>query len=328
MNKDEYVQAMKQEIDESIKEDEKIQHFLVWLHEKTASLGSPYQESALRAFYCDIVEGTSVNREISRMLDSNLDKDIDEVRGIANQFRELWDNGQPVARWVYEIESREPAYSRFPQINFKRLVNQVDTSPAVDIVVDRNLALVCKMEAVQKEYARQAIALLIRESDKDFLEKMIDFTNIFTRVTKGKESNVYFYEEDLKEWKSRLTSWLFKYRNLKLDWQFSDEQKQLLNNYYAANKLLVYCLKESNASPEVQKEIQETLLLPIAEIEKRKWHNGKGKLILSGRIVFSFFTNFFLYCFTTLFFGCLLTLIIYRVFVTVFKPIYPNSGGL
>lgn len=46
----------------------------------------------------------------------------------------------------------------------------------------------------------------------------------------------------------------------------------LLNNYYAANKLVLHCLRESNASPEVQ-EIQETLLLPIAEIEKRKGDN-------------------------------------------------------
>jgi hypothetical protein len=58
MNNDEYLRLMKQAIDESIKEDEKIQQFLVWLHEKTASLCSPYQESALRAFYCDVVERT------------------------------------------------------------------------------------------------------------------------------------------------------------------------------------------------------------------------------------------------------------------------------
>jgi hypothetical protein len=85
MNKNEYLRSMKQAIDESMKEDGQIQQFLTWLYKKTVSLGSPYQESALRAFYCDIVEGTtSVNREISRMLDSNLDKDIDKVRGIVN----------------------------------------------------------------------------------------------------------------------------------------------------------------------------------------------------------------------------------------------------
>jgi len=57
MNKDECMRLMKQKFDESIKEEEKLQQFLVWLHKKTASLGSHYQEAALRAFYCDVVEG-------------------------------------------------------------------------------------------------------------------------------------------------------------------------------------------------------------------------------------------------------------------------------
>jgi len=296
MNNDEYLRSMKQAIDGSIKENENIQQFLVWLHEKTASLGSPYQESALRAFYCDIVEGrTSVNREISRMLDSNLDKDIDQVRGIAEQFIQLWDNGDPVPRWVYEFEAREQAYSRFPQINFKRLLHQVDTSPAIDIVVDRNLALVCKWEGEQKGYARQAIALLIRESDKDFCEKMINFTKSFTNFNQLQQSKkVFRREEHLKHWKSRLITWLCEGRHLKLDWQFSDEQKQLLNHYYAANKLLVDCLQKSNASAEVRQEIEETLLLPIAEIEKRKLR-GHGKLIRSIITIF-LFANLFIYC--------------------------------
>ncbi len=273
MNNDEYLRSMKQAIDESIKEDEKIQQFLVWLHEKTASLGSPYQESALRAFYCDVVEGTqSVNRQISRMLDSNLDKDIDEIRGIADQLTELWDNDKPVQRLVYEIESREPAYSNFPQINFKRLVHQVDTSPAVDIVVDRNLALACKSEAGQK-YTRQAAALLIRESDEDFQKKILNHIYIYPRK---KESLVdylyadYIYNKRLEQWRQSLSLCLYQYLNLKLDWQFSIDQQRLLNNYYAANKLLVDCLQESHASPEVRQEIEETLLLPIIEIYKRK----------------------------------------------------------
>ncbi len=48
------------------------------------------------------------------------------------------------------------------------------------------------------------------------------------------------------------------------------KQKEILKNYYDSNKLLVDCL-HSNTSGinEIQREIVESLLLPITEIEKR-----------------------------------------------------------
>ena len=53
--------------------------------------------------------------------------------------------------------------------------------------------------------------------------------------------------------------------------QFSNEQKTLLEQYYRANQFLTECLHhECYVSPEVRREIEETLLLPMAEIEKRQ----------------------------------------------------------
>jgi hypothetical protein len=49
--------------------------------------------------------------------------------------------------------------------------------------------------------------------------------------------------------------------------QFSNEQKELLQQYYDANKLLVDCLNsDCKVSQAVKEEIEEMLLLPIAEI--------------------------------------------------------------
>ena len=259
MNNNEYLLLMKQAIDNSVKQSNEIQDYLVWLHEKTQSLGSHYQESALRAFYCEVVEGTrttDISREISRILDSSLDKDINEVRGISNKLRESEYNGI----------SFNPGKLHKWELN--RLIYQARTLPAVDIVIDRNLAIECQRDDPKgRFYLRQATALLIRSSDKELLERMIYCDGIFPDEDAMLE---YLYERRLEEWKKSLSLLLLQYRNLKLDWQFSDGQKQLLNDYYAANKLLVDCLRESNVSPEVQKEIQDTLLLPIVEIERRK----------------------------------------------------------
>ena len=278
MNKDEYLRSMKQAIDESIKEDEKIQQFLVWLHEKTTALGSPYQESALRAFYCVVVEQTWMNddnRKISRILDSNLDKDIHEVRGIYRQLMELRFNG------IHCGSTRE-------KIEIGQLLGRVKRIPTVDILIDRDLALFCSQYKNPIEYLHRVTALLIgisskkfqkqseaigfifQKSEEKFLERLMSLTTIFSDREEQADRPSVINREN---WNKSLRLLLFEYRNLRFDWQLSDEQKQLLNNYYAANKLLVDCLRESNTSSEVQKEIQETLLLPIAEIEKRKGGN-------------------------------------------------------
>lgn len=64
---------------------------------------------------------------------------------------------------------------------------------------------------------------------------------------------------------------MIKHRNIGHDWQFSIQQKELLKQYYDANLLLVYCMiSDCYVSREVRQEIEDTLLLPIAEIQKRQ----------------------------------------------------------
>jgi hypothetical protein len=72
------------------------------------------------------------------------------------------------------------------------------------------------------------------------------------------------------DWTEQLRAVMIEHRNIGYDWQFSDEQKQLLQQYYDANKLLVDCLNsDCYVSREVRQEIEETLLLSMLEIENR-----------------------------------------------------------
>jgi hypothetical protein len=64
---------------------------------------------------------------------------------------------------------------------------------------------------------------------------------------------------------------MIEYRNIGYNWQFNSTQKQLLQQYYDANMLLVNCLNsDCYVSRDVRQEIEETLLLPLTEIERRK----------------------------------------------------------
>jgi hypothetical protein len=49
------------------------------------------------------------------------------------------------------------------------------------------------------------------------------------------------------------------------DWQFTTEQIELLNQYYAANLLLVECMNRSYVSKQVREEIEATMLLPVQQ---------------------------------------------------------------
>jgi len=79
------------------------------------------------------------------------------------------------------------------------------------------------------------------------------------------------WDESWEAWREELCDVINEYRNWVNDWEFEDEQEICLQQYYDANKLLVDCLNSGcNVSKAVKEEIEETLLLPIAEIEKRQ----------------------------------------------------------
>ena len=72
-----------------------------------------------------------------------------------------------------------------------------------------------------------------------------------------------WWEANGQAWIEKLREVMIQHRNIGHDWQFNQQQKDLLQQYYDANKLLVDCLNSTcNVTPAVRNEIEETLLLP------------------------------------------------------------------
>ncbi|MFB8792125.1 MAG: hypothetical protein U7123_25590 [Potamolinea sp.] len=72
-----------------------------------------------------------------------------------------------------------------------------------------------------------------------------------------------WWQANNQAWNEQLRAVMIKHRNIGHEWRFSQQQKELLKQYYYANKLLVDCLNRSvNVTPAVRSEIEETLLLP------------------------------------------------------------------
>ncbi|MEH2416068.1 NACHT C-terminal helical domain 2-containing protein [Nostoc sp.] len=61
---------------------------------------------------------------------------------------------------------------------------------------------------------------------------------------------------------------LIKYRNIGYNLQFNEQQKELLQQYYDVNRLLVDCLNSAAYVTPIVRQIEKKLLLAIADIEK------------------------------------------------------------
>lgn len=71
-------------------------------------------------------------------------------------------------------------------------------------------------------------------------------------------------------WIERLRKLTTKNPNSGYAWQLNESQDAILTQYYNANRLLIDCLNNTcSVSSTVKQEIEEGLLLPISEIEKR-----------------------------------------------------------
>ena len=119
-------------------------------------------------------------------------------------------------------------------------------------------------------YDADRLLLLIRDSvngliagDKDRQE-----INRFMMLINEKYN---FEENSYKLGLKTLYFALFRDPNSSKVLRLSDEHLELLQKYYDANVFLIECLNsECYVSREVRQEIEDTLFLPIVEIEKRK----------------------------------------------------------
>jgi predicted NACHT family NTPase len=234
------LQLMKQRIDSLLAADEKLQQFLMWVSKKSVMAEVSHKPAAIRAFYFNLARDRHPQRDPTRYRDSELIRALD--------------------------------YHLFL---FLRLGN----IRALDVGLDDILALACdralELRLTYYLYAFKGAFFLGCERALMLEPKLGQALQELKEQLPDLDSNEWrfrqWWQANGQVWAEQLRAILIDYRNIGHDWQFSDEQKSLLKQYYDANKLLVDCLNsDCYVSREVRYEIEETLLLPVAEIENRK----------------------------------------------------------
>lgn len=247
---DTLLQLIKQHIDLMIASDEKSQQFLTWINQKSCSVSADCKPSATRVFYFSRVRAHIFNLphadsfDFARVFDPDfqpsfdllLDRELDRLFGFT--FNHTLNIRTALCHIIITV-----------------LCYPIDQRPSFDFIFGFTLsnfdeerpAIVCKLWR-----SLQLLSYQLPNSNED------------------KEKFKEWWKINGQTWREQLRKVMIEHRNIGHNWQFEEQSKELLEQYFNANLFLLDCLHRAyNLTPAVREEIEATLLLPIAEIEQR-----------------------------------------------------------
>lgn len=219
---DELLQLMKHKVDSLGVVNGKLQDFLVWVEEKSQTVYTPYHPASVRAFYLTI----ALPQEDPLIHNQNLAISLDPHLA-----------GNLVGDLALDLA----------------LTHALSVSLAIteDIFCHRFLALSLALEL---EY------LLDNEL---YLQKLLqDLKNQLPSPNQGRQALKIWWQTNAQTWIEELRSLMMSYRRIGYNWQFNREEWQDLQNYWAANKLLIDCLNSANnLTSSLRDSIKESMFL-------------------------------------------------------------------
>jgi hypothetical protein len=248
---------MKQQADYLLATDEKSQQLLMWASQKSrdASICTP---ATARAFYLALALALALapTRAVNGIL-ARLGKDDTLILYLEGTFG------------LTLVRALDGAFNRLSDIDLS-----LDYALAYTLVLAFALTLSCVQDSVLKHELDNVLHRYLDSAINSALEpKLQQLLQLKAQVPNQENSERYeaWWKTNGHTWTEELRSVMIEHRNIGHDWQFSNLETERLRQYYHTNKLLVDCLNsDCVVSDGIRKEIEENLLLQIAEIERRK----------------------------------------------------------
>ncbi|MEM6502616.1 MAG: NACHT domain-containing NTPase [Cyanobacteria bacterium P01_C01_bin.89] len=262
------VMHLKRYTDHLLASDPSLQNFLANLYVKSKEMRADYKESSARALALDIA--LALNQDLALL--QNLDISISATREFSVTLTSELNVSQG-----YNL-----AFGRDTALNL-----DLTKTLAMTLYFSINLAFAQSLSNFRTPdftLVHTLTRTLSRTIDR---ADMVNEKELALKLEKLQSEIHPFTGNDLQErqkwwrknganWTHRLRAAMVEHRDIGHDWQFTTKQKQKLKQYYDANLLLVQCLNsDCYVSREVRQEIDDTLLLPIAEIERYKAKRSK-----------------------------------------------------
>ncbi|MBC6429526.1 NACHT domain-containing NTPase [Nostoc sp. HG1] len=216
-------QFMKQDIDQLVAFDKQLQKFLNWVNHKSLSVQSTHKRVAVRAFYLTLELLDNLN--LTNDLAFSLGIDLRLTSSLTPDL--ALDIALQCALQLSLALPYEPSLDRVLALSFA-------------LPDDRTLA--CNPE--------------LQSSLQKLKEQL-------PTPVQGREKLKEWWNANGQTWANELRLVIVRCRNIGHQWQFSEQHKEILKQYYTANQLLVDCLNSTcKITPTVIESILATLLLP------------------------------------------------------------------
>jgi predicted NACHT family NTPase len=258
---------MKQQADMYISKDEKLQIFLNWLNQKSVSINFSGKLAAIRAIYLylqshDKSSFIHISEHISEksnhwlsIIFHNLNyfgAEITTIPKIAHQLN-------PGNIDYYEIDDLMLDINFFQALNHA-LRRASTLNKSLDGIINCSLA-----RNINNDFTMEINC----NHEPELMQELQQLKKQLPNPEGNKLKFKKWWRLNGQDYLEKLKSLIIKYRNIGHDWQFNEQQEELLKQYYDANELLIECLNsDCYVSREVRQYIEDTLLLPISEIEK------------------------------------------------------------
>jgi predicted NACHT family NTPase len=234
-NADQLLIEMKHWIDNMVVHDGHIQQYFQWVEQKSDSTQTNYKLVAIRAYYFIIAR--ALDLDLARAL--GLTRTLGLALGLDTDLDLTLD--------LYLTLTLDLACAR---------ALNLDPAFARDLDLNLNLALVQTLDhaIIRSENTLQQILQQL----KDKLPTQL-----------SEEKQIKWWRSNGQEWIDQLRAMMIEHLSIGHKWQFSVEQRQLLQQYYDVNQLLVDCLNsDCYVSREVREAIEDQLLLPMESLAK------------------------------------------------------------
>ncbi|EHC08541.1 NACHT domain-containing protein [Fischerella thermalis] len=219
---DELLLLMKQEVDNLVISNQKLQKFVKWLDEKTSIINASYYPASVRAFYFTLALPPDYPLAYNQNLALSLDS---------------------------------------------RLSGNLAIDLALDLALIHALAISLRMTTniFYQRLSAIALALDLQHLLQDSPVLQQSLQNLHDELPTPEQSRhalKIWWEENGETWTSKLRNLIISDRQIGHDWQFDENELQILQQYWNANKVLIDCLNNAgNVSLATIKSIEKKLFL-------------------------------------------------------------------
>jgi hypothetical protein len=262
--------SMKICIEKLIADDIETNYFLSWISNKAKATGRNYKLAALRAIFMAFIQNLENNpaNHLFTKIDQNLNSEYQSLYDLLyGFFSRPNDSNYDFAVLLIINKIEEGKFNtHFNKMDLPNRYWKPEDKLGYEMYGFSCLSSKYFLVVEANQYMNGAI-LSILPSFEYYLPKNSPAYEQHLRW--GYLDDWWAVNND--DWSKQLQIILNNHRDLGNNWQPHQNQKEILQNYYEANKLLMDCLNISaSVSDEIRRELEDTLLLPIAEIEKRK----------------------------------------------------------